>query len=266
VGTYAAGSWTYAAVFDGTNIWVSDQLDNAVTKLVAATGALVGTYPVGTSPGAMVFDGINMWVANYGDNTVTKIGAATQPPPSILRAGVVPLYSTSNTVQPGEWVSIYGTALAAGTTIWTGNFPTSLGGTSVKIDGKAAYLSLASPGQINLQVPDDMTTGTVSVVVTTAGGSATSSVTLSQFAPSLLLFDTKHVAGIILRPNGSGAYDGGAYDVLGPTGNSLGYPTVAAKAGDSVVVFGIGFGPTSPAVPAGQAFSGAAATTNPCEY
>jgi uncharacterized protein (TIGR03437 family) len=63
------------------------------------------------------------------------------------------------------------------------------------------------------------------------------------------------VAGIIVRPDG--------YDLLGPTGTSLGYPTVAAKAGDIVELFGTGFGPTNPPVPAGQSFSGAAPTTNP---
>jgi uncharacterized protein (TIGR03437 family) len=67
----------------------------------------------------------------------------------------------------------------------------------------------------------------------------------------------------MLRSDGSGAYGGGTYDIIGPTGNSLGYPTVAAKAGDVVELFGTGFGPTNPAVPAGQASSGAARTTNP---
>ena len=81
--------------------------------------------------------------------------------------------------------------------------------------------------------------------------------------PSFLLLDSKHVAGIILRSNGSGAYGGGTYDIIGPTGNSLGYPTVAAKAGDTIELFAVGLGPTNPAVPAGQAFSGAAPTTNP---
>jgi uncharacterized protein (TIGR03437 family) len=71
------------------------------------------------------------------------------------------------------------------------------------------------------------------------------------------------VAGIILRSNGKGAYGGGFYDILGPTGTSLGYATVAAKAGDSVVLFGNGFSSTSPSVAPGQPFSGAAATTNP---
>ena len=147
--------------------------------------------------------------------------------------------------------------------IWNGNFPTSLGGTAVTINGKSAYLSFVSPAQINLQAPDDTATGPVPVVVTTAGGAATATVMLAQFAPSFLLLDSKHVAGIILRSNGTGTYGGGTYDIIGPTGNSLGYATVAAKAGDTIELFAVGLGPTNPAVPAGQTFSGTAPATNP---
>jgi uncharacterized protein (TIGR03437 family) len=72
------------------------------------------------------------------------------------------------------------------------------------------------------------------------------------------MLDATHVAGIILRTDNSGAHGGETYDVLGPTGTSLGYQTVAAKAGDTVELFGVGFGPTSPMIPAGLAFSGSA--------
>jgi uncharacterized protein (TIGR03437 family) len=159
-------------------------------------------------------------------------------------------------------VSIYGTNLGpASPAIWTGNFPTSLGGTSVTIDGRAAYLLLVGSTQINLQAPNDPMTGPVPVVVTTGGGTASSTVTLAQFGPSFSLLDSKHVAGIIIRANGSGAYGGGVYDIIGPPGNSLGYATVAAKAGDTVELYAVGLGPTNPAAPAGQVFSGAAPTT-----
>jgi len=60
----------------------------------------------------------------------------------------------------------------------------------------------------------------------------------------------------------SGACGSGSYDILGPTGETLGYPTIAATAGDSVE-FGVGFGRTNPSVPAGQPFSGVAATVEP---
>jgi uncharacterized protein (TIGR03437 family) len=188
-----------------------------------------------------------------------------QAAPSIASGGIVPVDCTVAAIQPGEWVSIYGANLATSTTIWNQDFPTSLAGTGVTIDGKDAYLWYVSPGQINLQVPDDTATGSVPVVVTTARGTATATVTLALSAPSFLLLDGKHVTGIILRPDGSGAHGSGSYsyDIVGPTGKSLGFPTVAAKAGDTVELFGTGFGPTRPAVPAGHAFSGAAAATNP---
>jgi uncharacterized protein (TIGR03437 family) len=275
VGTYAVGSKPQGIAFDGVNIWVANSGSSTVTQLLASTGTLVSTYPVGSQPSGVIgpdssdvanpesvaFDGTNIWVTNFYSGTVTKISPTSQAP-SISPGGIVPLDSTKSTIQPGEWVSIWGRNLASGTTIWSGDFPTSLGGTSVRINGRAAYLSFVSPGQINLQAPDDAATGTVPVVVTTANGSTTSTVTLGEFAPSFALFDSKHVAGIIPRSDGSGAYGGGTYDLLGPTGSSLGYPTVAAKAGDSVELYGVGFGPTNPSVPAGQAFSGAAATTN----
>ncbi len=183
--------------------------------------------------------------------------------PVVSTNGIVPVFSSSTTIQPGSWVSIYGANFAGSTTVWNGNFPTSLGGVTVTINGKAAYLYFVSPTQINLQAPSDTAAGNVEVVVTTPSGTVTSTVTLAQVGPSFSLLDSKHVAGIILRANGSGAYGGGSYDIIGPTGTSLGYATVAAKAGDTIELFGVGFGPTSPAVPAGQVFSGAAPTTYP---
>jgi hypothetical protein len=63
--------------------------------------------------------------------------------------------------------------------------------------------------------------------------------------------------------NGSGAYGGGTYDILGPTGTKLGYHTVAARPGDIVELFAVGLGPTTPAVSAGKAFTGAAPVKHP---
>ena len=170
--------------------------------------------------------------------------------------GIFPAYGSANVIQPGEWVTIYGYNLASGTAVWKGDFPTSLGGTRVEINGKPAFLSFVSTSQINLQAPDDTALGAVSVVVTTNSGMATSSVTLSQYSPSFLLTDSPYVAAIILRPDGSGAYANGGYDILGPTGNCFGYYTTAAKPGDILEIFGVGFGPTTPTVHAGTPFSG----------
>jgi uncharacterized protein (TIGR03437 family) len=246
VGTGPSG---IAITADGTRAYVAIATNTtgngpgAVSVIDTSSNTVVATVPVGSTP---------LGVA------ITSGTGQPAPAPVISSGGIAPA-----TVQPGEWASIYGTNLAGGTAIWTGNFPISLGGTSVTIDGTAAYLSYVSPGQINLQVPNVTATGAVSVVVTTGSGSATSTVKLAQFGPSFFSLDGTHVAGIILRSDGSGAYGGGTYDIIGPTGTSLGYPTVAAKAGDIVELFGTGFGPTNPVVLAGQAFSGAAPTTNP---
>jgi uncharacterized protein (TIGR03437 family) len=219
----------------------------------------------------------NSWAPSIGPNSLNsgrvvfsfgnpeQIGffLATPGPagPAILTGGVVTHSSTSTTIQPGSWASIFGSNLIPGSTPanWTGNYPTTLGGTTVTINNKPAYLDYASPTQIDFQAPDDTMRGTVNVTVMDANGSSTATVTLADQSPAFsLLGDGKHVAGIIPRTNGSGAYGGGTYDILGPAGMSLGYLTVPAKVGDTVVLFGIGFGPTSPAAPAGQPFSGAA--------
>jgi len=201
----------------------------------------------------------------FANPFASALAAADTPTVSISPGGIVPVYSTSTTIQAGSWVSIYGNNLATQSATWTGNFPTNLGGTSVTINGRQAYLWFVSPGQINLQAPSDTATGTVPVVVNTPQGSATATVTLGQFGPSFSLLDSRHVAGIIIRTDGSGAYGGGSYDIVGPTGSSLGYPTVAAKAGDNVAIYGVGFGPTNPSVPAGQPFSSAAPAVNPVQ-
>ena len=230
--------------------WLS-QTTAAAANYSGQPGHAYGFYSIATDRAGNV-----QAAKSVADATTTVSPNAVGVLPSISPNGVVPISSTSSIIQSGEWASIYGSNLAGGTAYWAGDFPTSLGGTSVTIDGKAAYLSFVSPGQIDIQVPDDTVTGTVPVVVTTAVGSGTSSVTLAPFGPSFFLLDGIHVAGIIPRSDG-------AYDILGPTGTSLGYPTVAAKAGDVVELYGTGFGPTNPGVSAGQVFSGAAPTTNP---
>jgi uncharacterized protein (TIGR03437 family) len=272
------------AVDSSGNIYIDDSGDYRIRKVtpdgtittIAGTGSPGNTGDGGPAASATINSSSTIATGNGGFVYFTDVRASDgagiirvlEPivaAPSISSGGVAPLNSPLNSIQPGEWVSIYGTNLANGTATWNGDFPTSLGGTTVTIDNKPAYLWYASPGQINLQAPDDTATGTVSVVVKTAGGSAMSNVTLGPFGPSFNLLDGKHVAALILRSDGSGAYGGGTYDIAGPTGTSLGYKTVAAKAGDAIELFGVGFGPTNPVVPAGKAFSGAAATTNPVQ-
>lgn len=223
------------------------------TAAVSATGVCSITA---TQEGTAIFAAATPVAQAFVARTAGSGGPIIKPD------GIGRVFSSSTTIQPGSWISIYGSNLATTTAIWKGDFPTSLGGVRVTVNGNTGYLSYVSPGQINLQAPDDSTRGRVHVTVTTLSGSWTSVVTLGSFGPAFSLLDSKHLAGVILRSDGSGAHGGGSYDIIGPAGTSLGYKTVAAKPGDVVELFGVGFGTTNPDVPAGQAFSGGATARN----
>ena len=196
-----------------------------------------------------------------GNSGKIALSSQTQPP-SISPGGVAPLYSSSNTIQPGEWVSIFGTNLASVTATWNDDFPTSLGGTSVEINGRAAYLMFVSPGQINLQAPEDTATGPVPVVVTTTGWKCN------------IDCDSKSVCAIVqlarwkIRIRNHSpiqrirSYGGGTYDILGPTGESPGLSNRGCAGRRHRGTLRVGLGPTTPMVQPGKAFSGQAPINN----
>ncbi|MDP9171993.1 MAG: hypothetical protein M3N54_15355, partial [Acidobacteriota bacterium] len=158
------------------------------------------TYTVNWTPPATASGPVTFYVAanagkgnppdNNGTNVYTSTltlnpGTATTDPPTIKSGGIVPIYSTRNTIEPNSWVSIYGANLASATAVWNGVFPipSSLGGTTVTINNKPALLwvvvhDAVNGDQINLQAPDDTATGSVPVTITTDNGSVTSTVTL----------------------------------------------------------------------------------------
>jgi S-layer family protein len=66
---------TSTLLFDGTNMWVTDYVQNALLR-VDSSGSILQTVPTGLSPGFSVFDGANIWVPGL-DGTVTVIRAST---------------------------------------------------------------------------------------------------------------------------------------------------------------------------------------------
>jgi uncharacterized protein (TIGR03437 family) len=61
-------------------------------------------------------------------------------------------------VAPNSWAAAFGTAMARSTATATptadGQWPTTLAGITVQVEGQPAELYYASPGQINFLMPD----------------------------------------------------------------------------------------------------------------
>ena len=245
----------------------SDSLAIGITFPTASVGTPqpfsvtggTGLYQVRGGSGTLTATLTGSVISGTGSGTLTGTLAT---PASIYPSGIVPVFSSVPIVQPASWISIYGTNLASSTAVWSsGVFVTSLNNVSVTIDNKPAYLWLVSAGQINVQVPDDAVRGCVNVVVTTPNGTAASAVTLQPQQPSFSLLSPKYVVAEIPTPDGSGFYGSGtaSYDLAGPSG-AFSFNTRPVKAGETVVLFGVGFGPTATNVPAGQFPAGATPT------
>jgi uncharacterized protein (TIGR03437 family) len=171
-------------------------------------------------------------------------------------------------VSPGAWVSIFGEDLATTTRIWredeiqNGILPRELDGVRVEFDGKPAAVYYVSPGQLNVQAPDGLPEGPVRVEVIHRGQrSAALTVQARPLAPAFFRFpqgDGTFAAAVFAeRENGQIVYAGR------PEWFGGAVAARPARSGDRLLLFGTGFGPTNPEVPAGQVFLGAAPLIHP---
>jgi uncharacterized protein (TIGR03437 family) len=194
-----------------------------------------------------------------GDAFNERIRLLTPVPsaPSITAGGVVSAsgFGGFSSVAPGSWVELYGTNLASTTRSWTAadfsgtTAPTSLSGTSVSIGDQPAFIDYISPTQVNVQVPSNIATGPQPLTVTAATGTSTAyTINVSATEPGLLapssflIGGTQYIVALFT--------DGVTY-VL-PPGAITGVTSQPAKPGDAIVLYGIGFGATTPNIPAGQ--------------
>ena len=160
------------------------------------------------------------------------------------------------------FVSIIGTGFGTSTRSWTSpdfsgtNLPTSLSGVSVTINGNPAYVEYISPTQVNVIAPDDDTIGLVQVqvqvqVVTPPGTSYTGTVLKQKLSPAFFTYPsgtTTYVVAVHL--------DG---SLVGPAGPSS-RPVVP---GETIEIYGTGFGATNPAMPTSQLISQPAPLSSP---
>jgi len=197
------------------------------------------------------------YVDTSGYHGFLAVPASGGASPLIRPTGVITAsaFGGAGAIAPGTFIAIYGQNLSGTTRPWqasdfTGDTaPKSLDGVSVRINGQQAFVSYVSPSQVNALVPSAVAPGPA--VVTVQNGSQISNpctVTVNALEPGLLAFP--------LAASASGEYvvaifpDYTTY-VL-PPGLNPGVPSKRAKAGDTITLYGIGFGPVIPDVPAGN--------------
>ena len=199
------------------------------------------------NPSDVAVDGAgNFYIADTTNNRVRKVTSGAAPaPPTISSGGIVNGASFQPGIVANSWATILGTNLSQVTDTWAnaivnGKLPTTLDGVSVTIGGKPAYLNYISSTQINLLVPDIPAGAAQVTVKTPSGTSSTFTVTAGSYGPAFFPWPNHQV--VATRQDFSFAVKDGTFS---------GVTTVAAKPGDVIILWGTGFGVTSPAPPAG---------------
>lgn len=151
----SAGGTLHA--YDASNL--SRELYTSQIEASSASPGLRLPFAVPTVADGRVYIGTS--------NSVVVYGLLAQPAPQLV---VSAASFQPGSVAPGSLISIIGSNLASTTISAAGGWlPRSLGGVTVLINGVAAPLLFVSPGQINAQVPFEVTEGLATAILQLAG-------------------------------------------------------------------------------------------------
>jgi uncharacterized protein (TIGR03437 family) len=273
----------YGVALDAAgNIYITDTNNQRVRMVSAATGIITtvaGTSrsgyagDFGPSTSAQLSFPRGIWVDASGNIYVSDaqnnvIRLLTPAPPSIGGVVTASAFGGFKSIAPGAWIEIYGSNLAADSRGWTGadfkgvNAPTTLDGTTVTIGGQPAFVGYINPGQVNAVVPSNVATGVQQVTVTAATGtSASYPVIVNPTAAGMLAPGYLNLGGAQYL----GALFPDFQTFVAPPGAVSGYASRRAKPGDVIIIFGVGFGPVTSNLPAGQIPQGNSILTLPLQ-
>jgi len=174
-------------------------------------------------------------------------GAWAQSAPSINSGGVINAASSAPgaPVAPGSIASVYGSFLvSAPATAAATPLPASLGGLSLAFGTAPAPLFYASGGQVNLQIPWELTGSQASLTASFGGQtSAPQTLSLATYAPGIFTMNG--------QGTGPGAILTSAYQLVTPT-------SPAGLGATVILIYCTGLGPVS-----NQPATGAAALSDP---
>lgn len=209
---------------------------------------------------AGVFAGMQgrIYVADTDNHRIRLLSptldAALPPSIRLTRAAGPSAFGGSGATAPGSWVEIFGSNLAPVSRSWSADdfeglkAPRSLAGTRVTIGGKEAFVSYVSPNQVNALVPSDVGLGQQTVTLTTASGTTASGViTINATEPGLLAPASFNVGD---RQYAAAAFPDGTYALASQV--ISGVYSRPARPSETIILYGIGFGPVSPHIEAGE--------------
>lgn len=211
------------------------------------------TAPVDASGGEVIFNAAANAANNSGTEsgdrifTAERVSAAPSTAPARIGSGGIVSAATfvqapNNIGSPGMLVSIFGENMSTNTVQATSlPLPTQLDGTTVLMNNVAAPLIFVSAGQINAQVPFEVTPGSsVNVVVTRPAGqtSAPEPLRIEDVAPGIFTIPSAGTGtGAILHANSS--------RIVGSND--------PARPGNFVSIFATGLGRVNPPLDSGAA-------------
>jgi uncharacterized protein (TIGR03437 family) len=201
-------------------------------------------------------DWTSTWVGGYSQTQVTITGTAStiQPQmsatvqitggtngnasgPAIVNGGVISAssFAKQTPLAPGSMVSIFGSALGNGTAL-APSLPLSntLAGTRMVVAGRAMPMLYSSSGQVNAVMPFGTPVNTPVQVIATNGKqiSVPEEVSIAQAQPG------------VFTVNGSGTGQGHIYVSRPDFSQILAASATPAHAGDALVIYCSGLGPT----------------------
>jgi len=249
------------------NLLVGNFGDGMINAYDPATGAFQGTLqdPSGNN---IVLPGL--WALYFGnggsggDSNAVYFTAgpggqkhgilgSIQANPNVAASAITNAAQAAGGIAPNTFITIKGTNLAAtkrsisSLDFVNNRFPTTVDGVTVTINGQPGFITYLSPVQINLVTPVELpTSGTVTVAISNNSlTSATVSVGAQIVAPALFLYPTNAAYVEAFHANST---------VVGPTTLVPNNSTPAAP-GETIVLFGTGFGVTTPAAVSGAVVS-----------
>lgn len=134
------------------------QLDSDIDSGLWKAAEQVATWP-----------SVDYFATDFPD---TSPAVTARTPALVTHNGVVNAATFDRGMVPGSWVSLFGVNLSPTTRAWSTadmngrQLPGILDGVSVLINGHAASVCYLSPGQVTVQVPDDLPRGWLTVELT----------------------------------------------------------------------------------------------------